>query len=415
MPSLERLKKYARLLVTAGVNVRPGQELVVQGPVERADFVRLAVAAGYEAGAGHVTVMWTDDAIKRLTYENVELEYFKTVPAWRREQLDSLARMGAAFLWLDGESPSALVGIDAAKPAAASKATNTQCKAYRHGMDFGENAWCIAGVPTLDWAATVFPDEEPTQAVEHLWDAILDVARVTDDPIAAWERHNESFERQKSFMNEQHFDRLHYTSSNGTDLTVGLTDRHVWEGGASRSVDGAVYPHTRFFPNIPTEEVFTSPDRLRVDGVVHSALPLIHRGNRVDDFWLRFEGGAVVEYDAAVGLDVLKQIIETDENSMRLGECALISKNTPIRQLGVLFYNTLYDENASCHLALGKGFPECYEGGLDLSEEELLAHGINQSATHVDFMIGADDLDIVGIKPDGTEVQVFAHGQWAWE
>lgn len=415
MPSIERLKNYARLLVTAGVNVQKGQELVVNAPVERADFARLVVAAGYEAGAGHVTVVWNDDAITRLNYENVELDYFKTTPSWRVEQLNSLAAQGAGFLWLDGDDPAALAGIDPAKPATAAKAVSTQCKVYRHGLDFGENSWTIAGVPTEAWATTVFPDEGPAQAVEHLWTAILDVARVTDDPVGAWEQHNASFVRQMEFLNDHHFDHLHYTSSNGTDLTVGLTDRHIWIGGCEHTTAASQYPNVRFFPNMPTEEVFTSPDRMRVDGVVHSALPLIHHGNRVDGFWLRFEGGAVVDYDAAEGRDVLKQIIETDENSMRLGECALISKNTPIRQSGVLFYNTLYDENASCHLALGKAFPECYEGGLDLTKEELLARGVNDSATHVDFMIGAGDLDIVGVKADGNEVQVFANGQWAWE
>ena len=183
MPSIERLKNYARLLVTAGVNVQKGQELVVNAPVERADFARLVVAAGYEAGAGHVTVVWNDDAITRLNYENVELDFFKTTPSWRVEQLNSLAAQGAGFLWLDGDDPAALAGIDPAKPATAAKAVSTQCKVYRHGLDFGENSWTIAGVPTEAWATTVFPDEEPAQAVEHLWTAILDVARVTDDPV----------------------------------------------------------------------------------------------------------------------------------------------------------------------------------------------------------------------------------------
>lgn len=415
MPTQSRLSNYARLLVRAGVNVQPGQELVVTAPVERADFVRLCVAEAYATGAGHVTVLWGDDTLSRLDYEHVALEYFETVPAWKREQLNGLAAEGACFLMLDGDDPKALEGIDPAKPAAAAKARNTQCEAYRHGLDFGQNAWCIAGVPTQAWAQTVFCDEDPAKAVERLWDAILDVARVTDDPLAAWEEHNASFERQKSFLNGEHFDHLRYTSANGTNLTVGLTDKHLWDGGAALLQPTSRYAGTRFFPNIPTEEVFTSPHRLRVEGVVHSALPLVVRGERIEDFWLRFEEGAVVEYDARVGREALRHVIETDENSLRLGECALVSKNTPIRQSGVLFYNTLYDENASCHLALGTGFPECYEGGLEMSPDELRAHGVNQSAAHVDFMIGANDLSVVGVHADGSEVPVFVDGQWAWE
>ena len=211
-------------------------------------------------------------------------------------------------------------------------------------------------------------------------------------------------------MNDRHFDALRYTASNGTDLTIGLTDRHIWAGGKSETPEG--HP---FFPNIPTEEVFTSPDRMRADGIVYSAMPLIHHGNKVDDFWLRFEAGRVIDYGARVGNDTLKSILETDEGAKRLGEVALISKNTPIRESETLFFDTLYDENASCHLALGIGFPECYDGGYEMSTDELRAAGVNTSATHVDFMIGTDDLTITGIQADGTEVPVFVNGQWGWE
>lgn len=411
-----RLNRYARLLVRAGVNIQPGQELVVSCGVTNYDFVERVVAEGYAAGAGHVTVLWGYDPVMRLEYEHMPLDYYETLPAWKVEQLNSLAEAGAAWLWLDDDDPNALAGIDPAKPAARARATNTQCTSYRHGMDFGENSWCIAGVPSAAWARTVFPDAATDdEAVARLWDAILDVARVTDNPVAAWEAHDATFRANLERMNAYHFDALHYTSANGTDLTIGMTDKHHWDGGSGTLAASSKYAGTRFFPNVPTEEVFTSPDRLRADGIVYAALPLIHRGARVEDFWFRFEGGAVVDYDARIGRDVLTSILETDENAVRLGECALISKNTPIRQLGILFYNTLFDENASCHLALGTGFPECYEGGLDLDVDELLARGVNHSATHVDFMIGAEDLAITGIQADGTEVPVFVNGQWAWE
>jgi aminopeptidase len=407
----QEIENYAELLVRQGAAIKPGQELVLQAPVERADFARRVVRHAYAAGAGHVTVIWADDEVTRLEYENVDLPYFEHTPSWKVEQLNSLASGGASFLFLEGTDPSALDGIDPAKPAARSRARNTECKAFRNGMDFGRNVWCIAGVPIAAWAQKVFPDYAPDEALYRLWVAILQVARSDgEDPQQAWETHNATFQKNKRFLNDSRFDHLHYVSSNGTDLTVGMNPGHIWEGGAARTVDG-----TSFFPNIPTEEVFTTPDRMRVDGVVHSAMPLVHAGQIVDDFWFRFEGGKVVEYDAARGREVLRHILETDENATRLGECALISKNTPIRQSDILFYDTLYDENASCHLALGMGFPECIAGGFQMDEDELLRHGVNQSRTHVDFMIGSDDMDIWGVTEGGKEVSVFTNGQWSWE
>ena len=406
-----KIERYADLVVRKGVNVKPGQEVVIQAPVETAAFVRTLVASAYRARAGHVTVIWGDDAITRLTYEHVETEWFETVPAWQREQLDSLAEAGACFIFVEGTDPEALKGIDPAKPAAASKARNTQCKAYRHGMDFNINPWCIAGAPVAAWARQVFPGVADEVAVYRLWCSILSVARADgDDPEAAWELHNATFEKNLRFLNERSFDRLHYTSANGTDLWVGMTDAQVWEGGATCTPDGKT-----FFPNIPTEEVFTSPHCERVDGIVYSALPLVRHGNTIDRFWLKFENGSVVDFDAEVGRETLASILDTDEGARRLGEVALISKNTPIRETETLFYDTLYDENASCHLALGSAFPECYRCGYDMTQEELRAVGLNKSGTHVDFMIGADDLNIMGVTADGEEVPVFVNGQWTWE
>ena len=406
-----QLDLYAKLLVNKGCALKEGQELMLTASLEQADFARRVVRAAYEAGAGHVTVNWYDDAVERMDLEYVPLEWFKTVPSWEVEQRDSLAEAGAAFLFLDGSDPDAMKGIDPAKPAARRKAMNTQCVKYRDGMDFGRNVWCIAAAPVLGWARQVFPKLSDAEAMYRLWVAILSVSRADGgDPESAWETHNASFEQTKRYLNDQRFDALHYVSSNGTDLTVGMNEGHIWDGGAARTVDG-----TSYFPNIPTEDVFTSPDRMRVDGIVHSALPLSNSGQLIKDFWFRFEGGQVVDFGAAEGADVLQHILDTDENSRRLGECALISKNTPIRQSGVLFYDTLFDENASCHLALGTGFPECLAGGVDMDKDTLMAHGVNQSATHVDFMIGSDDMNIWGISKDGTETPLFVNGQWAWE
>ena len=406
-----RMHLYAELLVRRGAAIQEGQELVLTAPVEAAAFVRIVVAEAYKAGAGHVTVLWGDDELSRLEYDNCPLERFQTLPEWKAEQMNSLARAGAAFLWLDGEDPDVMLNVDPAKPAARAVASHRQCTDYRRGLDFGENAWCIGGVPVAAWAKKVFPGLSAAEATWRLWVAILDTARVVDDdPTNAWETHDATLAKNKRRLNDDHFDALRYTSSNGTDLTVGLPEGHLWEGGSARTKAGV-----SFFPNIPTEEVFTSPDRNRADGIVHSALPLVHNGSVISNFWLRFEGGRVVDFGAERGEDVLRSIIETDEGSHHLGECALISKNTPIRQSGLLFYNTIYDENASCHLALGMGFPDCYQGGVDMDKESLLEVGVNESAQHVDFMIGADDLDVTGIKADGTEVPIFVHGQWSWE
>ena len=407
----DQLDLYASLLVRKGVSLRDGQELVLQAPVERADFARRVVRAAYRHGAGHVTVIWADDVVSRLTYESCPLEFFEHTPSWQVEQLNSLAEDGAAFLFLEGQDPSMLRGIDPAKPAAASRARNTECRSFRDGMDFGRNAWCIAGVPVQAWASEVFPELSAAEALYRLWVLILEVSRADgEDPESAWETHNASFEKTKRFLNGHAFDALRYEASNGTDLTIGLPAGHVWDGGAGRTQDGVT-----FFPNIPTEEVFTSPDRMRADGTVHSALPLVHAGQIVRDFWLRFEGGEVVDFGAEQGREVLRHILETDDGARRLGEVALVSKNTPIRQSDTLFYDTLYDENASCHLALGMGFPECIAGGPKLTKDGLLERGVNQSAAHVDFMVGTDDLTITGICADGTEVPVFVNGQWAWE
>lgn len=402
---------YANLLVKKGAAIVPGRELVVQAPVEAADFARRVVAAGYRAGAGHVTVIWRDDEVTRLTYEGCPLEFFDSVPSWEADRMNSLAQMGASFLYLEGQNPAVLKGIDPAKPAALARAHNTAFHVYREGMDFGRNVWCVAGVPLVAWAREVFPGVSDSEAIYRLWGAILCVARADgEDPEAAWETHNASFEKTKRMLNSHRFDSLRYESSNGTNLTVGLPEGHVWDGGAARTVDGVT-----FFPNIPTEEVFTSPDRMRAEGVVHSALPLVRSGQLVRDFWLRFEGGRVVDYGAEQGRDVLRHIIETDESSCRLGECALVSKNTPIRQSNTLFFDTLYDENASCHLALGAGFPECVAGGVSMTKDELEARGVNQSTAHVDFMIGSDDLNVWGVAKDGSETPLFVNGQWAWE
>lgn len=403
------LEAYARLIVEAGCNLQPGQELYLTSSVETAAFARRITRIAYERGARHVTVRYTDEQISRMHYDNCAIEVFETMPEWAALLNNSMARDGAAILSIISDDPEAMTGIDPAKAVANARAAHAACKEFYDALDFGRNVWCIAGAASPAWARKVFPDAPEQEAVERLWEAIFTTARAdADDPIAAWEAHRNSFAARTALLNEQRFCTLRYRNAQGTDLTVGLPAKHLWNGGGDTTVG-----ETPFFPNIPTEEIFTTPDRLRANGTVTSALPLVHNGTLIDNFSITFENGKVIDYAAEQGLDTLRSIIETDEGSCRLGEVALVPYDSPIRQTGILFYNTLYDENASCHLALGQGFPDCYEGGVGMDAEELLEAGVNKSAAHVDFMIGTEDLSIEGIRADGTVVPVFENGNWS--
>ena len=405
----ERLERYAELLVAKGCALREGQELFVRSPIEVASFTRKVVACAYAHGAKLVTVQWSDQQTDRLAYDNAPQEVFDTMPEWAALRNNSMARNGAAVLTILSDDPQIMKGVDQRKVMARIVAGHAQCKEFYDALDRGRCVWCIAGAASPAWARQVFPQLGEQEAVEALWEAILDTSRVTDDPAAAWDEHRASFDARKAWLDKQGFSALHYTAPNGTDLTVGLIEGSHWEGGGQEGADGRY-----FFPNIPTEEIFTSPQRLGTSGVVHSALPLIYNGSPVEDFWIRFEEGRAVDWDARVGKEVLSGIIETDDNSGYLGECALVPFDSPIRNTGILFLETLYDENASCHLALGKGFPEVLEGGYDMGDDELLEAGLNDSAAHVDFMIGTGDLSIDGIRPDGVSVPVFRNGNWAF-
>jgi aminopeptidase len=406
----DKLQAYARLIIQGGCNLKPGQELLLSISTDCVEFARLLTDEAYRAGARHVTVRFGDEKIARSHFDNCALEVFETFPDWQALLNNSLAREGAAVLNVLSEDPLALTGVDQNKLVASARASHTACKEFYDGIDQGRVVWCIVGAAAPAWAEHVFPELSPSEALAALWEAIFKTVRIdTPDPLAAWDQHRASFNERKAWLNNQHFDALHYTNSLGTDLTVGLNSKGLWQGGGDVTVEG-----TEFFPNMPTEEIFTTPDRLRASGVVYSSMPLVHHGSLIKDFSLSFSDGRVTDCKAKTGQDVLEAIFAVDEDAARLGECALVPWTSPIRESGILFYNTLYDENASCHLAVGQGFPDCLEGGQELDEDALKAAGVNKSATHVDFMIGTKDLSIVGVKQDGTEVKIFDRGEWAF-
>lgn len=405
-----KLQAYAKLIIQGGCNLRAGQELLLSISTDCVEFARLLTDEAYRAGARHVTVRFSDEKIGRSHLENCPLEVFETFPEWQALLNNSMAREGAAVLSIISDDPLALTGVDQNKLVASARASHAACKEFYDGIDQGHVVWCIAGAAAPAWAQHVFPELDSAKAVNTLWDAIFKATRVdTPDPLAAWAQHRASFDARKAWLNEQHFDALHYTNSLGTDLTVGLNSKGIWQGGGDVTTDG-----TEFFPNMPTEEIFTTPDRLRADGIVHSSMPLVHHGSLIENFSLTFKDGRVIASEAQTGQDVLEAIFAVDEDAARLGECALVPWTSPIRESGILFYNTLYDENASCHLAVGQGFPDCLEGGQEMDTEELKAAGVNKSATHVDFMIGTEDLCIKGIRSDGSEVSLFTEGEWAF-
>ena len=404
------LKKYANLIIHSGINLQKDQILCVSASLESAELVRLVAESAYKAGAKEVCVRWIDEAVSRLKYEYAPMSQFENVPAWFAAYNNDYAREGAGFLSIDSTDPGAFAGIDFRKPAAWRKAAYTACREYYDGMDMGRNTWCIVAASAPEWAKKVFPGCPEEEAVEKLWKAIFKAARVdTPDPAAAWDAHRRSFQRRIEYLNEMQFDRLHYKNSIGTDITIGMPKDHCWAGGGAETRNGVYY-----FPNMPTEEIFCSPDKDRADGTVCSALPLNCNGNLIDHFSLTFKDGRVTDFSAGAGYDTLKALIGTDEGSHHLGEVALIPKKSPISEMGILFYNTLFDENAACHFAIGNGFAECLKGGLDQSAEEQSARGLNSSATHVDFMLGTPDLSITGITKDGNEVPLFRDGNWAF-
>lgn len=409
MPTNEQLAVYANILLTKGLNLQKDQILVINAPVESSAFVTILTKEAYTCGASQVVCNWRCDDTTRLRYEYESQEQFETFPDWRREFSLSYYRQNAAFLSLISANPYLMSGIDTKKIFAWQKAQNEALKEYIDGMMASKTTWLVAAVPSKVWASILYPQLEDDAAYDALWNQILQSSRADGaDPLADWDAHLANLAARRQWMTEQHFSALRYTNSLGTDLTIRLPEKHIWQGGAETSASGI-----SFNANIPTEEIYTAPCADGVDGVVYSTKPLVYNGNVIDKFRLVFKDGKVVEAHAETGDDVLQKLVAIDEGAGRLGEVALIPYHSPISLSNILFYETLFDENASCHLALGASYPTCLAGGAEMTKEETAQAGLNDSMIHVDFMVGSPDLSITGIKADGSEVPVFLHGDWA--
>ncbi|RED61748.1 aminopeptidase [Cohnella lupini] len=405
----QRIEQYAALAVEVGVNVQPGQTLCIITTISTAPFVREVVKHAYKIGAKYVHVDWSDENIVRTRAELASEEGLAHYPDWHAKGRVEMADAGAAFLWVVAENPDLLKGIDAARIASISKAQQTALQPFRQYTLNNKVAWSIVAVPSPEWANKVFPDLEADTRVDALWEAIFSATRVNDeDPVGSWRSHAESLSSKASWLNERKFKELRYRAP-GTDLTIGLPEGAIWTNAGKRNESG-----NPFIPNMPTEEVFTSPHREKVNGTVSSSKPLSYNGNLIDNFSITFKDGRIVDFQAEKAYDALKQLIETDDGSHYLGEIALVPHRSPISNTDLIFYNTLFDENAACHLAIGFAFPFCLEGGLEMSKEQLKEKGLNDSLTHVDFMIGREELEVDGITEDGRAEAIFRNGNWAF-
>ncbi len=402
------MEKYAELAVKVGVNIQKGQTLIVNADIATAPFVRLVTKKAYEAGAKLVQIEWTDEEVTRIRYDKAPNESFEYFPKWRAEMLENAYEEGAAMLAITSVNPDLLKGVDASKIANLQKAAGEASKGYRKMVMADKISWSIVAVPSIGWSAKVFPDLSEQEQEEKLWEAIFHATRANlEDPVQAWMDHKEKLSEKVEFLNNNKFKSLHYKAE-GTDLEIELAEKHVWIGPESINENGVA-----FIANMPTEEVFTTPLKTGVNGTVKSSKPLSYGGNMIDNFSITFENGKIVSFEAEEGYETLQKLIETDEGSRYLGEVALVPHDSPISNTNLIFYNTLFDENASHHLAIGNAYSFALEGGKQMSEEELEAAGANSSITHVDFMIGSSDMDIDGITKEGERVPLFRQGNWA--
>ncbi len=406
----EMLKKYARLAVKTGVNIQENQTLVIMSPIECAPFTRMISEVAYKEGAREVIIHWSDEISAKIRYMNASTEVLSEVAPWQVDSLIHYAKDGAAFLSISASDPELMKEVPTEKISTSMKARQIGLKEFNKRLMTNENPWSIVSIPTKAWAKKIFSNLSEEEAVEKLWEAIFKIVRVDkEDPVEAWNEHKNNLKIKMDFLNSKNFKSIYFKNSLGTDLKMELPENHIWVGGAEKSSEGI-----EFIANMPTEEIFSMPKRDGVNGVVFSSKPLNYAGNLIENFSLTFKDGKVIDFTAERGYESLKSLIETDEGSHYLGEVALVPFDSPISNSGIIFFNTLYDENASCHFAIGRAYSLCVKDGDKMTEEELLKAGANNSLTHVDFMLGTEDLDIVGTTYNGESVQIFKNGNWAF-
>ena len=402
------LREYARLIVRCGINVQKGQDVLVYAELDQPEFVAMVVDEAYKAKARKVTVEWDYQPLMKLHVRHQSVKTMGTVPEWQKARQQHYCDTLPCRLYLTSEDPDGLKGINMGKVAKARQMSYPILKPYADQRE-GKQQWCIAAVPGAAWAKKVFPGLRTSVAMEKLWEAILFTSRVSGDPIKNWEEHNTNLRKRCEYLNSLGIESLHYTAENGTDLTVGMIPEAIFCGGAETSRQGIV-----FNPNIPSEECFISPMKGKAEGIVYSTKPLSYQGQLIENFSIRFENGKAVEAKAEKGEELLNTMISMDEGAAYLGECALVPQRSPICESGILFYNTLFDENAACHLALGAGFPDTITDHHNKTLEECRALGVNDSMIHEDFMIGCASMNIVATTRDGKQIPIFRQGNWAF-
>ena len=408
--SKEKLSEYARLIVRTGANVQPGQVVQLSIAVEQHEFAALITEEAYLAGAKKVNLNWLSDGQNRLHYRYAEEAVLSETLPWEKEKLRQMTEDLPVRIFIESEDPDALAGLDPEKLSRVMQSRAAVAKPYRDEID-GRHQWCIAALPSEAWARKCFPGRSDEEAMELLYDAVFRTVRISDheDAVDAWRAHTERIEKKSTWLNAQGFTSLRYESSNGTDFTVALIPEAHWEGAGSTNCENGVY----YIPNMPTEEIFTSPMAGKCEGTLVAVKPLSWNGQLIEDFSITFSAGKAVSCKAAKGQELLNKMLHMDKGACMLGEVALVPKESPVNQCGFLFYSTLFDENACCHFAVGQGFKEVLPDGDRLTTEEAAAAGINDSIIHVDFMVGADDLSITGYRPDGSSAAIFRNGTWA--
>ncbi|MCQ2770389.1 MAG: aminopeptidase [Clostridia bacterium] len=403
------LKQYARLIAVKGAGIQKGQEVVIRCGLDQIDFITILTEECYKAGAAKVSVEFNHQAISKLHYKYRTLKNLSKVENWEIEKLKHRVEKLPALIYIDSEDPDGMKGVNQVKVSKSNQAIYPITKPYRDAME-GKYQWCIAAVPGEKWAKKVFPNDRKSVAMEKLWDAILKTARADgNNPVEDWNNHNKNLQSRCDYLNSLGIAKLKYSSSNGTDFEVGLIDNGIFIGGCEKTPSGVEYN-----PNMPSEEVFTSPMKGKAEGIVYSTKPLSYRGELIEDFSITFKDGKAVDCSAKKNEDLLKDMISMDEGAAYLGECSLIPYDSPIRNTEITFFNTLFDENACCHLALGMGFMECIKDHNNYSLEEVRDMGINDSQIHVDFMIGSVDMKIDAITKEGKIVPIFRDGNWAF-